>query len=157
MLQNVRVPVLLALVLLAGCSTSSFQMVPMPDTTVPLDNEEMARIYVIRGGGPFAENQKLFVADNDRIIGALGRDHYLVWDRPALITQLRYYLDSGTRPSGETQGNHRLIPEPGETYYLEVSFPLGAGRMVTKVLMKQYGRYLISEMQPAPMEHAEKQ
>ncbi len=146
------VPVILALVLIAGCSTSSFQIVPMPDTTVPNTNPEMTRVYVIRGGAIFSENRKLFVADGDTIIGALGRDSYLCWDRPTTITQLKYYLDAGTRPTGESEGNHRLVPEPGRTYYLEVSFPRGANRMKTTILMDQYAKHLLSSMKPAPVE-----
>jgi hypothetical protein len=152
MSQRAFVPVILALVLIAGCSTSSFQIVPMPDTSASLANPEMARVYLIRGGALFSENKKLFVADSENIIGGLGRDMYLCWDRPATITQLKYYLDSGARPTGETQGNHRLVPEPGKTYYLEVSFPRGANRMKTTVLMDEYARHLLSSMKPAPVE-----
>lgn len=152
MSQRACVPVVLALALIAGCSTSSFQIVPMPDTSTALTNPEMCRVYLIRGGDLFSENKKLFVADGDNIIGALGRDDYLCWDRPATITQLRYYLDSGARPTGETQGNHRLVPEPGKTYYLEVSFPRGEDRMKTVALMDEYAQHLLEQMEPAPLE-----
>ncbi len=153
MSQKTCVLVILALALIAGCSTSSVQIVPMPDQGVKLSNPEMVRIYLMRGGAVFSENKKLFVADGDTIIGALGRDSYLCWDRPAKITQFKYYLDSGTRPTGDTQGNHRLVPEPGRTYYIEVSFPRGANRMKTDYLMEQYGAHLISKMEPAPLEN----
>ena len=151
---SVRVPVILALVLLAGCPTSSYQVVPMPDTGVPLENPEMVRIYVLRSGDIFSENRELFVADGDNIIGVLGRDKYLCWDRPATITQLKYYLNSGARPTGEVEGNHRLVPEPGRTYYLELSFPVGDDRIETSIMMPEYGQYLVEGMKPAKIETA---
>jgi hypothetical protein len=152
MLQKASVPIILALVLFAGCSTSSLQIVPMPDVGEKLSDPQMVRIYLMRGGDVFSENKKLFVADGEKIIGGLGRDYYLCWERPATITQLKFYLDSGARPTGETQGNHRLVPEPGKTYYLEVSRPRGAGRFETHEMMEEYAKHLLSGMKPAPFE-----
>ena len=74
MSQKACVPIILALVFIAGCSTSSVQIVPMPDQSEKLSDPEMVRIYLFRGGSVFSENKKLFVADGDTVIGALGRD-----------------------------------------------------------------------------------
>ena len=150
--QKASVLIILALVLFAGCSTSSLQIVPMPDVGEKLSDPQMARVYLIRGGALFSENKKLFVADGEKIIGGLGRDYYLCWDRPASITQIKFYLDSGARPTGETEGNHRLVPEPGKTYYLQVSRPRGSNQFKTEHLMDEYARHLISKMKPAPFE-----
>jgi hypothetical protein len=136
----------------AGCSTSSVQFVDPPDMNVAIENPEMARVYILRGGDIFAENKRLFVVNGERVIGALGRDNYLCWERRGVITQLVYYLDAGARPSGETTGNHRLQAKPGKTYYLEVSMPRGSNHMQTKEMLPEYARHLISERRLAPLE-----
>ena len=106
--------------LLLGCATTTYQEVPRADAASELPPEGMCRVYCFRSGQMVGTTRSVEVRVADRLIGEMGRNGYLCWDRPPgrVVAQVLYHgpwIDNKT-PEGVFEFNG----EAGRVYYFEM-------------------------------------
>ncbi|MEM9379183.1 MAG: hypothetical protein AAGB93_04465 [Planctomycetota bacterium] len=106
--------------LLLGCTTTSYQMVPRANAEAEAPPEGMCRIYCFRSGQIVGTTRSVEVRVADRLIGELGQDGYLCWDRPPgrVVAQVLYHgpwIDNKT-----PEGVFEFDGEAGRVYYFEM-------------------------------------
>ena len=138
------------LLLLAACSSSTFQAVPRPDLDRELDHVEMARIYLFRDHQPFGKTNELEVHDGHTLVGRIGRDEFLCWERLPGPVRIRMVL--------VRQGMQNLqgisVPEvkPGRTHHWMVRLDEINRRPQVLELTEDQANELLPDRQPAPIE-----
>lgn len=117
----VGLSILFLLFLLVGCSATT-QLIPKPtETTVPKDK---ARIVLERGDNLLGYGATMTILDKDVLIGGLGQNGTLIWDRdPGYLSLTSRY---GVRIPG-TFGNHSITFEVRSNRVYRVGFDVYGG------------------------------
>ena len=124
-MKSLRAGVSLVAVLFLAACVSTRQFVPFPDQSVPLEDPQKARIYLMRPtwlGSALA----MKVSDGERAIGVTGPTAFLCWERePGEVivssrTEFRSAIIAGESrpPIFETLGIVRLDAQQSRTYYI---------------------------------------
>ena len=147
--MNIRhLGVLLTLILLAGCSASSTQLVPQPDESAPLADPHMTRVYLFRVPGSLSPQAGLHIEISGKPVGWIKGGHYLVLDLPSGLQSIRMELKRAAEKDlvGTDYGD--LIP--GMTFYGEIDFPITQSRRPKLTRLSELdGKARIAGMTPA--------
>lgn len=142
---------LLAVALVAACSSDGYQKLPIPAQDVRVSSPDVARIYVARDS-LIGSLYDMTVLDGQTEVGLISKDQYLCWERlPGKgIVTLRYH---GPRiDGGDIEGILPLECEAGEVYYYSVAIESSTKKPQGKRLDEKSGRALLAERDPAPAE-----
>jgi hypothetical protein len=105
---------------LAACAGPSKQNVPPPDESSAVA-PDATRVYVGRRSQTTGSWRNVRVFDNEREIGVLGEDGYLVWDRPARRGVARFVFEGLGFDQDAVEGMCELPAEPGAKVYLGIT------------------------------------
>ena len=133
---------------LAACTADSFQRVPAPAQESDRPAPAMCRIYILRMPQLKGSVRGVSVKENEREIGRIGDDRYLVWERPAgrslvIVT----YDDVGVHDDPESMID--VDAEAGETYYYGLTIDEAWRRAVVRMLTREEALAIIREQKPA--------
>ena len=136
------------LLLAAGCSAASHQLVPMPAQNVAVTRPDLTRIYVVREGWTGMGDPDVEVYDEQTKIGEVNSHTFLCWERPAGRTVGRVVFYSGpARGSSEGVGDFNCAA--GQAYYFKVNVERAGGKPELHPLDPQEGRQLVAARKPA--------
>ena len=102
-------------VLLTGCTFQSFQVVHFPNQSMPVENAEKGRIYLMRQTSSMnipSRTRLMIVYDGNQEIGTVGNYGFLCWEREpgqAVITFPPYHAPPFV-----------LTVEKDRTYFIQV-------------------------------------
>lgn len=140
--------VVCALLLLVGCGTSSTQLAPQPDESVPLSDPQMTRLYLFRVPGSLTPTAELHIEISGKPVGWIKGGDYLVLDLPSGLQSIRMELKRDLEKNLVGTGYGDLIP--GKTYYGEIDFPITQSRRPNLTsLSERDGQARIAGMTPA--------
>lgn len=131
-------------VLLGACATySSYQTVPMPDQDVELGQPSKSRLYVIRAEQVVWRRAPLLVYDSETLLGQLKPGTFLCWERNPGRFLGRLILD---RPKleGAVEQFYDVQLDAGDVRYVKVSFNNGPDLLVTERLDAEAGQALVA-------------
>lgn len=140
--------ILVGLILVGACASAPHQQVARPD-----ENSAVAanrcRVYLARDENTGAALRNVRVSDNGTLIGRIGNDEYLCWDRP-LTQGVGQAFYEGIDPGYSDVENVFALPrEAGTTTFLCVR--IGSLRKPEiATLSAEEGRALIAKRKPAP-------
>ncbi|MEM1447929.1 MAG: hypothetical protein AAF957_29125 [Planctomycetota bacterium] len=134
---------------LLGCASTTFQEVPRADAASELPAEGMCRIYCFRSGQIVGTTRSVEVRVADRLIGEMGQDGYLCWDRPPgrVVAQVLYHgpwIDNKT-----PEGVFEFDGEAGRVYYFEMHLTERDKQPEFRELNAEEGKAAIAARTPA--------
>ena len=136
------------LLLAAGCSSSSHQLVPMPAQDVTVTRGDLTRIYLVRDGWVGIGERGIEVFDDQTKIGDVDPGTFLCWERPAGRTVGRVIYYSGP-VRGSSEGMGDLNCAAGQAYYFKVTVDREGGKPQVQAVDPAEGRQLVAARKPA--------
>ena len=118
---------------------------PVPDQNVAVETQGMARIYLFRESQMASGSYHLRVYDGDVLIGELGMDDYICWERPTGPVRLK--VETPARQTKNTVEAGQAVA--GKTYYLRMNYDSQYGKAVMKKLRPDDARPIIASRKPA--------
>jgi hypothetical protein len=143
--------VAVALLLLAGCSASSTQLVPMPAEGAERANPEMTIMYLFRVPGSLSPQAPLHINISGKDVGWIGGGYYLKFEMPPGLHNIRMELKRDLEKNlvGTDYGDVK----PGKVYYGEIDFPISKSRRPKlTALSEREGKARIASMKPAKVQ-----
>jgi len=143
--------VAVALILLAGCSASSTQLVPMPPDGAELANPEMTVMYLFRVPGSLSPQAPLHITISGKDVGWIGGGSYLKFEMPPGLHNIRMELKRDLEKNlvGTDYGDVK----PGKIYYGEIDFPISRSRRPKLTgLSEREGKARVAGMKPAKVQ-----
>jgi len=133
--------------LLTACSATSWQVVPppAPDDPIPAG---CARVIVVRDFGFVGGLREVRIWDEERQIGVLGSEGYLIWDRIARRGVGRAEFEGYVLDGGPVENVFDMPREAGTTTWAVLRLRSGDRKPVAEVVSPQEGRELIAERKP---------
>ncbi len=128
------------LLLLVACSTPNLQHVPFPDLESDLEAGEVGRVFVLRQEQTVGSIRSLRVYDGGVLIGSIGKDGFLCWDRPAGRNPLAVVYEGPKIDGGDIESISDLHVVAGAEHYYEVSLDGGTKKPVITKLEVADGR-----------------
>ncbi len=101
---------------LIGCASTK-QYVPVPNQNVRVEDENKARIYVIRPASSFGAAIPMAIIDNGLLIGDTGAASYLSWERDP--------GDVSISGKSENTSKVEFTAKKGDVYYIEQFINMG--------------------------------
>ena len=139
-----RLPLLASAILLAACSATSTQHMPIPapDSAVA---PSAARVYVTRADKLAGSVREVRIYDNEQPVGVLTEDGYLMWDRPTERGTCRAVFEGYLLDGGEVESIFDLPREGGSTTYILLRLERHDRKPVAETLSPADGRALIAK------------
>ena len=135
------------IILVEGCSTK--QSLALPDQNERLEDSGKARVYVMRISKAVPVAGEIW--DGETLIGSLGTDSYLCWEREPGEMVLRSGWFPALRPIGKKKEffELRLQVEKGNVYYVMQQWRTGQ-ELPTRLalLSEEYGRKKLAKCKP---------
>ena len=137
-----------AVLFLSGCAGAK-QYLPLPDLTVPVENPDYGRIYVLRPT-PFGSAVSMKVREGIKNIGVTGPNSFLAWERepgPASIVS-----------KAENDEVLNFEVEKGKAYYVQQHVRMGLmeARNELELLSEDEGKALLSKCKAPKVELQER-
>jgi len=141
----------LAATSLTACNATSYQNVPRPEAAAAGPAEGLCRIYVARSGQVWGKVRRVEVRDRGEVIGSIGADGYLCWEREPGHNPLQILYHGALLDDGVVEGLADFRGEPGGVYYYEVHLRETDRKPEIALLSSEEGRRLIELREPAPV------
>jgi len=140
--------ILFAFLMLAGCSASSTQLVPMPAEGAQQVNPNMTVMYLFRIPGSLSPQAPLHITISGKDVGWIGGGSYLKFEMPPGLHQIRMELKRTAEKN--LVGTDFGDVKKGRTYYGEIDFPISKSRRPNLTgLSEREGKARIAKMKPA--------
>lgn len=142
-----------SLILICGCA-STHQYVALPDQSRIVDDSGKCRIYVFRPESMNGGKARMTVKDGKRVIGDLGMQSYLCWERdPGKVAVL---MDFYTIDGFVINMREDLDAQPGAIYYLRAGllnpFSSAPDRLDTLYrISDEEGKQFLKKCKPPPL------
>ncbi|MFT5049418.1 MAG: hypothetical protein ACI8QZ_000811 [Chlamydiales bacterium] len=100
-----------------ACRTASYQSVPGPAATL---DESKCRVYICRSSQLWGKIRQIEVIDRGTMIGSLGTEGYLCWDREPGENPIQVLYHGPILDEGVLEGLLAFNGEAGGVYYYAV-------------------------------------